>query len=153
LLQLMALGEADVRRFPWLDAPPEATVERSLQLLRQLVAIGDSGVTPLGEVLARLPVHPRLGRLLVEAHRRGCGDRGALAAALLAERDPFAHPEGREPPKRTPAVSDLLQRVEAVEEFERTGRLHSEAGTLHRSSAKFVLQARDQLARAVRQEL
>ena len=62
----MSLGEPDVRRFPWLEPPPESAVQQAGELLRLLGAIDDQGVTELGQVLARLPVHPRLARLLVE---------------------------------------------------------------------------------------
>lgn len=48
-----------------------------------LGALDRRGLTPLGVELARLPVHPRLGRLLVEASRRGCLERASLLAALL----------------------------------------------------------------------
>src|SRR5205085_2512921 len=64
VLQLLCLGEADVSRFPWLEPPREATVAQALSLLRRLGAADDRGATALGRVLARLPVHPRVGRLL-----------------------------------------------------------------------------------------
>jgi hypothetical protein len=59
VLQLLCLGEADVLRFPRLEPPPEATVARALELLQRLGAVSERGVTDLGRVLARLPVHPR----------------------------------------------------------------------------------------------
>ena len=100
VLQLMGLGEADVSRFPWLEPPPAATVGQALTLLRRLGAVDEQGVTELGRTLARLPVHPRLARLLVEGPRWGWPDRAALAAALLAERDPFARGWTNRPPPR-----------------------------------------------------
>src|SRR5262249_31236472 len=89
VLQLFALRETDVMRFPWPEPPREAAVQQAFALLRRLEAIDGAVLTPLGHALARLPVHPRLGRLLVEAQGRGVPNRGALAAALLSERDPF----------------------------------------------------------------
>jgi ATP-dependent helicase HrpB len=154
VLHLLCLGEADVGRFPWLEPPPEAAVAQALTLLRRLGAVRDGGVTDLGRVLARLPAHPRVGRLLVEGQRLGCPGRAALAAALLSERDPFVRPaEGQPaggPPGPTP--SDVLDRVEALEEFERHRRLTSRFGTLNRGAARFVLRTRDQLLRLLRQE-
>jgi ATP-dependent helicase HrpB len=149
VLQLLALGEKDVRRFPWFEPPREAAVEQALVLLGRLGAVDrGGGLTDLGRALARLPVHPRLGRLLVEGRRWGEAGRAALAAALLSERDPFDRPERA---ARAPATrSDVLDRVEALEEFERTGRLAAVCGTLHRSAARWVLRARDQLLRTVR---
>jgi ATP-dependent helicase HrpB len=110
-------------------------------------------VSELGRTLGRLPVHPRLGRLLLEGRRLGCPERAALAAALLAERDPFTRRLDRpvRDPRRHTTASDVLDRVEALEEHERSGRTDFAVGTLHRGSARFVLQARDQLLRSLRE--
>lgn len=152
VLQLLTLGEVDVEHFPWLDPPPAATVAQAKALLRRLGALDDAGVTDLGRALARLPVHPRLGRLLVEGHRFGCPRRAALAAALLAERSPFQRPPGRNraPGKLHVTSSDVADAVEIVETFERGERVAEE---VNRNAARFVLHARDQLERSVRQEL
>ncbi len=48
------------------------------------------------------------------------------------------------------SISDVLDRVESLEEFERTGRRDSPLGTLNRGAARFVLRARDQLLRSLR---
>jgi len=151
VLQLLAAGEKDVLRFPWLEPPREATVAQALLLLRRLGALDEGGVTELGRALVRLPVQPRLGRLLLEGQRLGQPQRVALAAALLAERDPF----GRGPEPTTAAghhrtLSDVLDRLEAVEEYERSGRTATAHGTLHQGAMRFLLQARDQLLRALR---
>jgi ATP-dependent helicase HrpB len=148
-LQLLALGETNVSNFPWLDRPRPEAIEQAERLLDQLGLVRGGALTDLGRAAARLPVHPRLGRLLVEGHRLGQPRRAALAAALLAERDPFTRPDG--PPTRTapPTASDVLDRVEALEAFERTKRLDGPIGTLHRGGAFGVLEARDQLARLV----
>jgi ATP-dependent helicase HrpB len=155
VLLLMCLGETDVLRFPWLEPPPEATVARALTLLQRLGAVDSRGATELGRTLARLPVHPRLARLLVEGRRWGRPERAALTAALLAERDPFlALPYGvAAKHSGHGAVSDVLDRVEALEEFERTGRIDSPLGTLNRGAARFTLRARDQLLRSLRYEI
>jgi ATP-dependent helicase HrpB len=152
VLQLLALGEADPRSFPWLDPPPAGGVDRAFRLLTTLGLVRDNALTPDGSVAARLPVHPRLGRLLVSGHRHGVPDRAALAAAILADRDPFERPPG--PPTRSgpPTESDLLDRVEALEEFDRTGRLESSVGRLHRGGARAGLDGRDQFLRTLRDE-
>jgi ATP-dependent helicase HrpB len=155
VLQLITLGEKDVRRFAWFEPPREAAVDGALALLHRLGALEDGNLTHLGKVLARLPLHPRLGRLLVEGRRLGQPDRVALAAALLSERDPFSHSFEEVNPaqgRRAATVSDVLERAQALEEFERTGRCTAPCGTLHRGAARFVLRARDQLLRAVRHE-
>jgi ATP-dependent helicase HrpB len=152
MLQLVTLGEADVARFPWLDPPRPETVEQAVVLLERLGAVAGGTLTDTGRVLARLPVHPRLGRLLVEGARLGRPARAALAAAILAERDPVAREFDGPPRTPTPTPSDVLDRVEAVEEFERTGRLDFPVGRLHRGGTQLVLRARDQLLRTLRAE-
>ncbi len=146
VLQLLALGEADVERFPWLDPPRPETVTQVKELLRLLGALDATGLTATGRELARLPVHPRVGRLLLEGQRLGCVGRAALAAALLSERDPFLREDGPRV-SHSPTDSDVLDRVEALEAFEETGRLDFPVGRLHRGGAGTVLRARDQLLR------
>jgi len=153
VLHLLCLGEADVLRFPWLEAPREAAVVQALALLRRLGAIGEQRVTPLGRTLAQLPVHPRIARLLTEGQRFGHAERVALAAALLSERDPFVRSldSANRPASRRPATtSDVLDRVEALEEYERSGVADGPLGALNRGAARFVLHARDQLLRSLR---
>ncbi len=153
VLQLLCLGEADLAHFPWLEPPKEATVRQALALLRRLGALNDRGVTQLGRDMARLPVHPRLGRLLMEGQRFGRLERVALAAALLSERDPFTRSFDRPASSSAPrpaTPSDVLDAIEALEDHERTGRTSTPVGTLHRAAARFVLRARDQLLRSLR---
>ncbi|MFO0804883.1 MAG: ATP-dependent helicase HrpB [Gemmataceae bacterium] len=138
VLQLLALGE-DPARFPWLDAPRPEAVEQSLRLLELLGFVAGGALTEAGRIAAELPVHPRLARLMLEGMRFGIPHRAAMAAALLSERDPFERND--RPPIVT--ASDITDRVEALEEFERTKRL----GNLHRGGAYSVLQVRDQLVR------
>jgi ATP-dependent helicase HrpB len=155
VLQLLSLGEADVLHFPWLEPPPPATVEQALALLRRLGTVGAGGLTEQGRVLARLPVHPRIGRLLLEGQRWGNPEQVALAAALLSERDPFSRSFEDTRPATGPqhsSRSDVLDRVESLEDYELHGRASSGPGHLNRGAARFVLRARDQLLRLLRQE-
>jgi ATP-dependent helicase HrpB len=150
VLQLLAWGERDPLHFGWLDPPPEATVGQALVLLRRLGAVAESGVTDLGRQLARLPVHPRLGRLLVAGRRWGQASRVALAAALLSERDPFGRSPDPESPRHSYRTrSDVLDRVEAVEAYEVHGRSQVASGKLHAAAARYILRARAQLVRAL----
>ena len=148
LLQLFAWGESDPRHFPWFEAPGEESIERSLSLLQRLGALKQGALTELGRQLAHFPLHPRLARLILEGRRLGVGERACLAAALLAERDPFrAATRDAEPPT---SDSDLLDRVRALEHFERDGRA---GGPLEpaRGAAHGVLRAARQLARTGRE--
>lgn len=155
VLQLLCLGETNLATFPWLEPPREAAVTQALSLLERLGAIRDGSVTALGRALARLPLHPRLGRLLIEGQEWGHAERVALAAALLSERDPFSRSldqTSQPAPPRQATLSDVLDRVEALEEYERSNHSLSGFGSLNRSAARFVLHARDQLLRALRSE-
>lgn len=90
LLAILAWGGRP-ESFEWFEAPAPARVDAALTLLRRLGAVGASGLTSLGQQLARLPVSPRLGGLVVAAgaHRDAC-----LAAALLSE-SRVPTPDGR----------------------------------------------------------
>ncbi len=151
VLQLKAWGESDVLAFPWFEPPRTESITHAESVLRRLSAIDLRGnVTELGATLAKLPVHPRLGRLLIEGVRLGQPERAALAAALLSERDPFEFQTGRSPHGGAASQSDVLDRVEALEEFERTGRETTTHGRLNRGAAQFVVQTKEQLLRFVR---
>jgi ATP-dependent helicase HrpB len=77
-LDLRAMGIAHVSELEWLDAPPEAAVRNAEELLDRLGATG-----AMAKKLARLPLPPRLARIVVAAVGRGVGEDGCSAAALL----------------------------------------------------------------------
>ena len=85
LLDLLAWG-ADLHTFEWFDPPPADRVEPALRLLRRLGAIdgATSGprITAIGRELQRIPLHPRLARILLDG--RGAPEVAA-ACALLSE--------------------------------------------------------------------
>ncbi len=156
VLQLAAWGESDLAHFPWLEAPSANAVEQATQLLQRLGAIESGRLTELGRALSRLPVHPRIGRLLWEGARLGVAPRAALAAALLSERDAWMRPlrgTTAGPTDRPATESDVLDRVEALEAFEQTGTVHSFLGELHRGKATSILRTRDALLRTLREEI
>ncbi len=149
VLHLLCLGETELANFPWLEAPRPESVAQAVELLRRLGAVDKMTVTPLGRTLARLPMHPRLGRMLMEGWRRGQPERASLAAALLSERDPF--PTILEVPPHPAATScDFFERLEALEQFERG---QAGASGLHRGAAKTILRVRDQYLRELRREM
>jgi ATP-dependent helicase HrpB len=154
MLELRVWGERDPAAFPWFEAPPVASREQADALLKLLGAIDAEGnVTAIGRAMARLPVSPRLARMLLEGQRLEQTHSVALAAALLSERDPFGRGEN-EPPSRRAAAGrsdcDVSDRVAALEEFEAAGRLDSAIGRIHRGTAQYVLHVRDQLLREIR---
>lgn len=150
LLQLLALGE-DVE-FPWLDTPPDDAVANARQLLQLLGAIHINGtITNLGRDLARLPVHPRLGRLLLAGAEHGVLRETSIAAALLSERDPFQAAEhGRRGPRKYGTVrsrSDVVDRVLALQAFYAGTPVNDAALELQPGGARNVLRSADQLFR------
>jgi ATP-dependent helicase HrpB len=87
-LQLRAMRIAGFGALDWLDQPPAANVEAADELLRSLHAIGaDGSLTAEGRAMARYPLHPRLGRLVLEAMRRGVGEDACHFAAGLTSDD------------------------------------------------------------------
>ena len=149
VLQLHSFGETDLAAFPWFEPPRPQAIPQAEQLLEQLGAMIAGKLTPLGERLAKLPVHPRVGRLLLEGTRLGIPERAALAAALLSERDPFVREDGGWQRPNVATTSDVLDRVEALEAFQNQGRTVFPLGELHRGSAKQLLEVQKQLLRIV----
>ncbi|MDR0273811.1 MAG: ATP-dependent RNA helicase HrpA [Burkholderiaceae bacterium] len=77
-----------VEDFPFLDAPSGRAIADGYQLLAELGAVDDAGeLTPLGGELARLPLDPRVGRMLIEARQRGAVDEVLVIAAALSVQD------------------------------------------------------------------
>ncbi|WP_052231639.1 ATP-dependent RNA helicase HrpA [Tepidimonas taiwanensis] len=79
ILRMKALGLGDVEAFPFLEAPSRRAIADGYQLLQELGALDEAlALTPLGRELARLPLDPRVGRMILAAR-----DRGALAEVLV----------------------------------------------------------------------
>jgi ATP-dependent helicase HrpB len=97
VLEILAWG-GNPRRFDWFDPPAADRIDAALTLLGQLGAVANGRLTDLGGRLKRLPLHPRLARMLVDSGGR---EDVARACALLSERHALpAHPATTE--------SDLL---------------------------------------------
>ena len=122
ILQMAALGLGAVEDFPFLDAPDSRQVRSGLQLLTEIGAIEPAGsasarsddvsgqgrrgprLTEIGRRLARLPIDPRLGRMLLEAGEQGCvGEVMVIVAALSIQ-------DVRERPADKQEASDALHR-------------------------------------------
>lgn len=97
ILQMKALGLGDVKDFPFLDPPAARAVRDGIQLLVEIGALTpDERITRLGRKLARLPIDPRLGRMLVEADRLGCASEVLVIVAALSIQDPRERPVERQ---------------------------------------------------------
>jgi ATP-dependent helicase HrpA len=97
LLQMAALRIGDVADFPFLDPPDRRSVRDGIALLHELGAFdAEARITPLGRRLARLPVDPRIGRMILQAQQEGCVREVLVIAAALSIPDPRERPSDRE---------------------------------------------------------
>ena len=100
ILQMASLGLGAVEDFPFLDAPDRRAVRDGVALLVEIGALaqgsGTEDATPassqyrltgIGRDLARLPIDPRLGRMLLEAERLGCASEVLVIVAALSIQD------------------------------------------------------------------
>ena len=104
ILQMASLRLGDIARFPFVEPPDRRNVTAGVQLLEELGAVstdaeGRPGVrlTKVGQRLARLPIDPRLGRMIIEAERLGCVRDVLVIAAALSIQDPRERPEEHRP--------------------------------------------------------
>ncbi|MBS9532417.1 ATP-dependent RNA helicase HrpA [Mycobacterium sp. M1] len=97
LLSMAALEIGAVEDFPFLDPPDSRSIRDGVALLTELGAFDTHGViTGLGRRLARLPVDPRLGRMILAADTEGCVAEVLVLAAALSIPDPRERPADRE---------------------------------------------------------
>ena len=94
VLMLHAAGIDEAARFDWLDKPDTSAVAKAESLLHSLGALAKrlandnlGGLTDVGRAMLRLPMHPRLARMIVEAGRRDCVHEAVLCAAFMGSRD------------------------------------------------------------------
>jgi ATP-dependent helicase HrpA len=120
ILQMASLRLGDIARFPFVEPPDRRNVKAGTDLLEELGAVTvapESGrvadrssgrphrntstsaprLTALGKRLARLPIDPRLGRMILEAERLGCLRDVLVIAAALSIQDPRERPEEQRP--------------------------------------------------------
>jgi ATP-dependent helicase HrpB len=128
VLEIIAWS-GDPRTFEWFDAPGADRIDAAMTLLARLGAIRDGRLTTTGRKMHRLPIHPRLARMLVES---GGSRDVALACALLSERHLTVRPAAAsssdllsaiDDPRALPAhVTDVARRLAADAE-DRAGRM------------------------------
>ncbi len=92
ILQMASLGLGDLARFPFVEPPDKRNVQAGHQLLEELGALSGDRLTKVGRRLARLPIDPRLGRMVLEAERLGCVREVVVIAAALSLQDPRERP-------------------------------------------------------------
>jgi ATP-dependent helicase HrpA len=93
ILRAKSLGLDDVESFPFLDPPSPRAVADGYALLAELNAVDDERkLTGVGRELARLPLDPRVARMLVAARAEGCLEQVLVIAAALSVQDPRERP-------------------------------------------------------------
>ncbi len=113
MLQMAAAGLGDIEAFPFLQPPDRRSVADGRALLEELDAIQPGRhpprLTEIGRRLARLPIDPRLGRMVLEAERRGCLREVTIIVAALSIQDPRERPTDRQQ-----AADDAHRRFEVA---------------------------------------
>jgi ATP-dependent helicase HrpA len=104
ILQMTAIGLGDVAKFPFVEPPDHRSIVDGYALLDELAAVkpapeglkaGPRQLTRIGRDLARLPVDPRLGRMVLEADRLGCVREVLVIASALSIQDPRERPQDK----------------------------------------------------------
>src|SRR5690606_14790279 len=97
ILQMQVLGLGAVDEFPFVDPPDSRLISDGYRLLQELEAVdGDRQLTRLGREIARLPVDPRLARMLAESVRFGALTEVLVLVAVLSLQDPRERPVDRQ---------------------------------------------------------
>lgn len=93
ILQMKALRFGDIERFPFVEPPDSRMIRDGYLVLHELGAVdGTRQITKLGRKLARLPVDPRIGRMLLEAAHTGCLKEMLVIGSSLSIQDPRERP-------------------------------------------------------------
>lgn len=92
ILQMAELRLGDIQSFPFIDPPDGRLVRDGYRLLEELGAIKGRHLTAIGKQLARFPLDPRLGRMLLRASELDCLQEVLVIVAALAVQDPRERP-------------------------------------------------------------
>ncbi|HAF44647.1 MAG TPA: ATP-dependent RNA helicase HrpA [Gallionellaceae bacterium] len=96
ILRMSALGLGEVEEFPFIEPPGSRAITDGYQLLQELNAIDDKRqLTPLGHELAKLPLDPKVARLLLAGRQYHCLNEILIIASALALQDPRDRPSER----------------------------------------------------------
>ncbi len=100
VLQMQAFRLGDINRFPFIDPPEPRAIRDAFRLLDELAALRGGKLTKIGQQMARLPVDPRLARMLITSADLGCLNELLIIVSGLAVQDP------RERPSEKTAAAD-----------------------------------------------
>lgn len=145
-LALLGLG-ADPAALRWIDPPPASSWEGARTLLERLGALDGEGLGAIGRRMLAYPLHPRLGRWMVEGERRDIAGEAALLCALAAERDLRLRSLGPGPATASVGASDLLELRDLYRAAERANFARLGGLGLDARAVEAVRRAHGQLAR------
>lgn len=93
ILRMADLRLGDVAQFPFIEAPSSRLISDGYQLLQELGAVNEQReITELGRQMARLPLDPRVARMILSAKREGCLKEILIIASVLSIQDPRERP-------------------------------------------------------------
>ncbi len=93
ILQMVSLKLGDVAVFPFIDPPSPASIRDGYAELREVGALdANNQLTSIGRLMARLPLDPRISRMLIEAKKEGAVREIAIIASALSIQDPRERP-------------------------------------------------------------
>ena len=93
ILQMKAMGLGPIEAFPFLDPPSKRAVDEGYRVLEEIGALdGEGTLTEIGKKLARLPVDPRIGRMILAGEGEGALREVLVIAAALGIQDPRERP-------------------------------------------------------------
>lgn len=99
ILRMLSLKLGDVREFPFIDPPGPRAVNEGWNTLEEVGAVAkksEARLTDTGRTLSKLPLDPRLGRMLVESERRGVFEEVLIIVSGLSAMDVRERPQGKE---------------------------------------------------------
>ena len=105
---MLNLRIGDIRDFPFVDAPDHRLINDGFKLLQELQAVNDKGLlTGTGRQLMKLPVDPKLGRMLIAADKLDCVSELLVIVSALSVQDPRERPADKQQASmRSTAVFD-----------------------------------------------
>ncbi|ALG69452.1 ATP-dependent RNA helicase HrpA [Beggiatoa leptomitoformis] len=93
ILQMLALKLGDVNQYPFIEPPDGRAINDGFQLLHELGAVDNQRqLTQTGRTLAKMPIDPRLGRMIIAAQQRSCLEEVLIIASALSIQDPRERP-------------------------------------------------------------
>jgi ATP-dependent helicase HrpB len=124
MLELFQWGIRDVNELTWITPPPVGAVKQSIDLLRNLDAIDEKGITTRGKKMLLLPTHPRIAHMILIAEEESPKALSVSTdlASLLEERDPVDKDAG----------ADIGIRIEALRKWRAKQTFYADRNALER---------------------